>query len=66
MSGYIAGDDYGITDIASWPWISRFEWQNIDLNKFPSILRWYKEVASRDEVIKGYDVPSTGIAIPIP
>ena len=66
VSGYIAGDDYGITDIASWPWISRFEWQNIDLNKFPSILRWYKEVASRDEVIKGYDVPSTGIAIPIP
>ena len=66
VSGYIAGDDYGITDIASWPWISRFEWQNIDLNKFPSILRWYKEVASRDEVIKGYDVPSTGAAIPIP
>ena len=66
VSGYIAGDDYGITDIASWPWISRFEWQNIDLNKFPSILRWYKEVASRDEVIKGYDVPSTGVKIPIP
>jgi len=66
VSRYIAGDDYGITDIASWPWISRFEWQNIDLNKFPSILRWYKEVASRDEVIKGYDVPSTGVAIPIP
>ena len=66
VSEYIAGDDYGITDIASWPWISRFEWQNIDLNKFPSILRWYKEVASRDEVIKGYDVPSTGVAIPIP
>ena len=66
VSGYIAGDDYGITDIASWPWISRFEWQNIDLNKFPSILRWYKEVASRDEVIKGYDVPSTGVTIPIP
>ena len=66
VSRYIAGDDYGITDIASWPWISRFEWQNIDLNKFPSILRWYKEVASRDEVIKGYDVPSTGVEIPIP
>ena len=48
VSRYIAGDDYGITDIASWPWISRFEWQNIDLNKFSSVLRWYKEVASRD------------------
>ena len=66
VSRYIAGDDYGITDIASWSWISRFEWQNIDLNKFPSVLRWYKEVASRDGVIKGYDVPSTGVEIPIP
>ena len=66
VSRYIAGDDYGITDIASWSRISRFEWQNIDLNKFPSVLRWYKEVASRDGVIKGYDVPSTGVAIPIP
>ena len=66
VSRYIAGDDYGITDIASWPWISRFEWQNIDLNNFPSVLRWYKKVASRDKVIKGYDVPSTGVAIPIP
>ena len=66
VSRYIAGDDYGITDIASWPWISRFEWQNINLNKFPSVLRWYKEVSSRDGVIKGYDVPSTGVEIPIP
>ena len=66
VSRYIAGDDYGITDIASWSWISRFEWQNIDLNKFPSVLRWYKEVASRDGVIKGNDVPSTGGKFPIP
>ena len=66
ISQYVEGNDYGISDISIWPWIARFEWQNIDLNKFPNILRWYKEIASRDAVIKGYDMPSMGAAIPIP
>ena len=66
ISQYAAGNDYGISDISIWPWIARFEWQNIDLNKFPNILRWYKEIASRDAVLKGYDMPSMGAAIPIP
>ena len=65
-SEFVAGKDYGIVDISIWPWISRYEWQNIDLNKFSNILRWYKEIASRDAVIKGYDVPKTGAEIPIP
>ena len=66
ISQYVEGNDYGISDISIWPWIARFEWQNIDLNKFPNILRWYKEIASRDAVLKGYDMPSMGAAIPIP
>ena len=28
-------DDYSIADIAIWPWISRFEWQEVDLGRFP-------------------------------
>ena len=65
-SQFVAGKDYGIVDISIWPWISRYEWQNIDLNKFSNILRWYKEIASREAVIKGYDVPNMGAEIPIP
>ena len=65
-SQFVAGSDYGVVDISIWPWISRYEWQNIDLNKFSNILRWYKEIASREAVIKGYDVPNTGAEIPIP
>ena len=65
-SQFVAGKDYGIVDISIWPWISRYEWQNIGLNKFSNILRWYKEIASREAVIKGYDVPNTGAEIPIP
>ena len=65
-SQFVAGSDYGIVDISIWPWISRYEWQKINLNKFSNILRWYKEIASREAVIKGYDVPSMGAEIPIP
>ena len=32
---------YSIADIAIWPWISRFEWQTIDLNQYPNVKRWY-------------------------
>ena len=66
ISQYVAGNDYGIADISIWPWIARFEWQNIDLTKFPNVLRWYKEIAIREAVIKGYDIPSMGAEIPIP
>ena len=65
-SQYVAGDNYGIADISIWPWISRFEWQNINLNNFPKILEWYKNIALRPAVIKGYDVPSIGAEIPMP
>jgi len=66
ISEYIGGKEYGITDIATWPWISRYEWQEIKMNDFPNVFNWYKKVAAREAVIKGYDVPSIGAEIPIP
>ena len=62
---YIAGD-YSIVDMACWPWISRFEWQQMDLNDFPSLKRWYIEVAERPAVQKGYHVPLFTTDIPMP
>ena len=58
--------EYTIADIATWPWISRFEWQEMDLTKFPNLRRWYVEVATRPGTIRGYDVPETGASIPMP
>ena len=51
-------NDYSIVDIAVWPWVSRFEWQTIDLRKFPNVCRWYLEVAARPAVKAGYEVLS--------
>jgi GST-like protein len=53
---YVA-DDYSVADIAIWPWISRFEWQTIDLEEFPHVKRWYQSIAGRPAVQRGYRVP---------
>ena len=66
---YIAGDGrgaYSITDMASWPWISRFEWQEIDLNDYPNVRDWYVRIAERPAVQKGYQVPKYVTDVPMP
>jgi GST-like protein len=62
---YVAGD-YSIADIAIWPWASRFEWQTIDLKDYPNVLRWYREIAARPAVERGYHVPVKQPAMPMP
>ena len=59
-------DEYSIADIAIWSWISRFEWQTIDLNKYPNVKRWYTTIAARPAVQKGYKVPKDMGPIPMP
>lgn len=61
---YLAGKDYTIADIAAWPWVARFEWHQIDLNKYENVASWYTNISSREAVQKGYDVPSIGASIP--
>jgi GST-like protein len=60
---YLAGE-YSIADMATWPWVSRFEWQQIALNEYPNVQRWYAHIADRAAVQKGYDVPMFVNAIP--
>lgn len=62
---FVAGD-YSIADIALWPWVSRFEWQQIDLPEFENVCRWYKSIAERPAVQRGYHIPSKVNDIPVP
>ena len=64
VSKFLAGEKYSIADIATWPWIARHEWHDIGLKEFKSLSRWYLEIASRDAVIKGYDLYNNGSEIP--
>ena len=54
---YIAGEEYTIADIASWPWAARHEMQFIDLAQYPNVLRWYLSIAARPAVQRGWAVP---------
>ena len=54
---HLAGDDYSIADIATFPWAARHEWQGVDLAEFANVKRWYDTLWDRPAVKKGYDVP---------
>jgi GSH-dependent disulfide-bond oxidoreductase len=62
---YLAGD-YSVADIATWPWIARYEWHGISWSSFPHLKRWYLEIAARPAVQRGYDVPRVTTPIPLP
>ena len=64
-SKYLAGNEYTIADIATWPWIARHQWHDIGLKKFKSLSKWYLDIAGREAVIKGYDFYNNGSEIPI-
>ena len=59
------GTEYSIADIATWPWIARFERHRVDLKNYPNVLRWYKLISKRSAVIKGYNVVGKFEKIPL-
>ncbi len=66
QSKYLAGENYSIADIATWPWIARHEWHDIGLKNYKNLTRWYLKIADREAVIKGYNFMKKGEAIPKP
>ena len=63
-SKFLAGEDYTIADIATFPWIARHEWHDIGLKKFNNLTRWYEDISKREAVKKGYDLLENGDQIP--
>lgn len=49
--------DYSIADMACWPWVSRYEWQQVNLADYPNVRSWYQRLLARDAVQKGYHIP---------
>ena len=64
VSKYLAGENYTIADIATFPWIARHEWHDIGLKNYENLCRWYSEISARQNVIKGYDLLKKGETIP--
>ena len=57
---FLAGDDYTIADIATFPWIARHEWHDIGLKKYKNLVKWYLEISNRKAVQTGYDLLKKG------
>jgi len=54
---YLAGEAYSIADIATYPWVARHTWQEIDLSDFPAVKNWFDRLSARPAVEKGMAVP---------
>ena len=54
---FLAAGEYGIADIATYPWIARYEWHQVDLNEFPNVKRWFDAIGARPAVQRGMAVP---------
>ncbi len=52
------GGDYSIADMATFPWVARHDWQDIDLDDFPNVRRWFDAVGKRPAVVRGMAVPA--------
>ena len=65
-SEYLAGENYSIADIATWPWIARHQWHDVGLKNYKSLAKWYLNIASREKVIKGYSFMDKEAKIPLP
>ena len=66
VSKFLAGDNYTIADIATWPWLARHEWHDIGLKNYQNLSRWYQEISEREAVIKGYAFMDKEAKIPKP
>ena len=61
---YLAGENYSIADIATFPWMARHDRHDIGIKNYKNLSRWYKNISKREAVIKGYDCLKQGEKIP--
>ena len=53
---YIAGNQYSIADIATFPWIRSWKNQGIDWSDYPALKDWFDRISERPAVKRGVDV----------
>lgn len=57
LSPYLAGDDYSIADIATYPWIDGHQWSGLTLEGYPHLAQWHATLGNRPAVQRGMQVP---------
>ena len=47
-------DEYSIADMACYPWIAKYDWQQQNLDDFPNVKAWYARIAERPATVRAY------------
>jgi GST-like protein len=55
-SAFLAGPDYSIADICTFPWIRNADRRGVDLGVYPAVKRWHDAIAARPAVRRGVEV----------
>jgi GST-like protein len=53
---WLAGDEYSLADIITFPWIRNPDRRDIDLANYPNVARWHDAIAARPAVQRGIAV----------
>jgi GST-like protein len=53
---YLAGE-YGIADMATWPWVTLHDWAGVTLDGLDHVRRWMNAVGARPAAVRGRAVP---------
>lgn len=53
---FLAGNDYTIADIATWPWLRSATTQGVNIDDYPNVRRWFEQIGERDNVQAGLQV----------
>ncbi len=54
QADYLAGSEYGIADMAAYPWIDVYDRAPIDRDGFPAIARWHDAIRARPATQRAY------------
>jgi glutathione S-transferase len=54
---YLAGD-YSIADVATYPWVSTYDWSGVSVEGLDHLQAWLEKVSSRPAVVRGMAIPT--------
>jgi GST-like protein len=52
---FLAGADYTIADMATYPWVVPWQRQLQNIDEFPDLKRWLEAIAKRPATLRGYE-----------
>ncbi|KAF3998114.1 glutathione binding-like protein [Glaciimonas immobilis] len=55
-NAYLAGSEYTIADIATFPWLRSWKNQGVELSDFPHLQQWFNTISQRPAVMRGVEV----------